>query len=114
LSGKNPEWENHLRTFGEACTVKTKTDTTPKLHDKGVQCMFVGYVDNHKGGAYRMWNPQTHKVHITQDVIFLKSVLFQTMVGEIAVVPTLTQDDTIDAGERDIAVETVVKTEPSG
>jgi hypothetical protein len=39
MFGKNPEWASHLRTFGEAGTVKIKTDTTPKLHDRGVQCM---------------------------------------------------------------------------
>jgi hypothetical protein len=43
MFGKTPEWAKHLRTFGEAGTVKIKTDTTPKLHDRGVQCMFVGY-----------------------------------------------------------------------
>jgi hypothetical protein len=50
MFGKNPDWAEHLRTFGEAGTVKIKTDTTPKLYDKGVQCMFVGYAENHKGG----------------------------------------------------------------
>jgi hypothetical protein len=42
MYGKNPEWVDHIRTFGEAGTVKIKTDTTPKLHDRGVQCMFAG------------------------------------------------------------------------
>jgi hypothetical protein len=69
---KNPEWAGHLKKFGETGTFKTKTDTVPKLHDKGVPCMFVGYAENHKGGVYRMWNPQTRKVHITLDVIVLK------------------------------------------
>jgi hypothetical protein len=49
MFGKTPEWASHLRTFGEAGTVKIKTDTTPKLHDRGVQCMFVGYAENHRG-----------------------------------------------------------------
>jgi hypothetical protein len=54
MYGKNPEWLSHLRTFGEAGTIKIKTDTTQKLHDRGVQCTFVGYTENHKGGVYRM------------------------------------------------------------
>ena len=32
-----------LCTVGEVGTVKIKTDTTPKLEDQGVHCMFVGY-----------------------------------------------------------------------
>jgi hypothetical protein len=91
MFGKTPEWASHLRTFGEAGTVKIKMDTTPKLHDRGVQCMFVGY---------RMWNPKTRKIHITRDVIFLKRMLFQTTVDEVAVVPSVTQDvAALNAGE---------------
>jgi hypothetical protein len=99
MFGKNPEWAGHLRNFCEAGTVKIKTGTTPKLHNKGVKCMFVGYAENHKGGVYRMWNQQTRKVHITHDVIFLKRMLFEMRVDEIAVVPTLAQDDTFKDGE---------------
>ena len=52
--GKNPEFAKHLRTWGEAGTVKIKTDTTPKLADRGVQCMFVGYAVDHPGDCYNM------------------------------------------------------------
>jgi hypothetical protein len=100
MFGKTPEWASHLRTFGEAGTVKIKADTTSKLHGRGVQCMFVGYAENHKGGVYRMWNPKTRKIYITRDVIFLKLMLFQTTVDKVAVVPSVTQDVTaLDAGE---------------
>jgi hypothetical protein len=47
MYGKNPAWAEYLRTFGESGTVKIKTDTTPKLHDRRVQCMLVGYAENH-------------------------------------------------------------------
>jgi hypothetical protein len=47
-----------------------------------------------------MWNPKTRKIHITRDVIFLKQMLFQTTVDEVAVVPSITQDViALDAGE---------------
>jgi hypothetical protein len=47
-----------------------------------------------------MWNPKTRKIHITCDVIFLKRMLFQTTVDEVAVVPIVTQDvAALDAGE---------------
>jgi hypothetical protein len=35
--GKLPKWTKHLKTWGEAGTVKTKTDTTPKLADRGIK-----------------------------------------------------------------------------
>jgi hypothetical protein len=89
MYGKNPEWASHLRTFGEAGPVKIKTDTTPKLHYRGVQCMFVGYAESHKGGVYRIWNPKTQEIHFTRDVIFLKQMLFQTTVDEVALVPSV-------------------------
>jgi hypothetical protein len=100
MYGKNPEWADHLRTFGEEGTFKIKTDTTQKLHDRGVQCMFIGYGENHNGDIYIMWNPKRRKVHIICDVIFLKLMLFQTLVDEVAVVPIVTKDIT-DAGESD-------------
>jgi hypothetical protein len=114
MFGKNPEWSGHLRTFCESGTVKIKTDTTPKLHDEGVKCMFVGYAGNHNGGVYWMWNPHTSKVHITRNVIFLKRMLFQTTVDEIATVPTLAQDNTVEAGKSGINAEKAVEVEPSG
>jgi hypothetical protein len=50
--GKNPKFAHHLCTWGEAGTVKTKTKTTPKLADRGVQCMFIGYAKDHEGECY--------------------------------------------------------------
>ena len=72
--GTNPAFAGHLRTWGEAGTVKTKTKTTPKLFDKGVHCMFVGYAESHDGDCYRMWDPKTGRVHETRDVIWLSQM----------------------------------------
>jgi hypothetical protein len=47
---KNPAWDEHLRTFGEDGTVNIKTDTMPKLHDRGVQCMHFRHAEDQKGG----------------------------------------------------------------
>jgi hypothetical protein len=41
-----------------------KTDTTPKIADRGVLCMFVGYYDDHYGYVYRLWSLKTERVHI--------------------------------------------------
>jgi hypothetical protein len=62
LYGINPKCMNFLRTWGEAGTVKVKTKTMPKLADRGVHCMFVGYADYHDGDVYQMWNPKTETV----------------------------------------------------
>ena len=50
----------YLHTIGEAGTVKITNDTTPKLQDCGVHCIFVGYALNHPEGCYHMYDPVTH------------------------------------------------------
>lgn len=46
-SGGIPAYVQHLCTWGEAGTVTIKTIMTPKVKDRGVQCMFVGYAIKH-------------------------------------------------------------------
>ena len=46
IFGKNPNFVKSMRTWGEAGTVKTKNFGTPKIADRGVHCMFVGYTVN--------------------------------------------------------------------
>ena len=75
-SGKLPRYANHLRTWGEAGVVKTKTDTTPKLNDRGEKCMFVGYADNHDGDCYEMLNWSTKRITLTRDVRWLNKMYF--------------------------------------
>jgi hypothetical protein len=48
----------------------------------------------------------TRKIHITRDVTFLKRMLFQNSVDEVAVVPIITQDVTsFDTGESNNGTE---------
>lgn len=75
--GKNPAFAKHLRTWGEAGTVKIKTKPTPKINDLGVQCIMVGYALDHPGDCYRMYDPVTKRVHVTRDVIWLKRMYYQ-------------------------------------
>jgi len=56
MFGSNLQWTNHLRLFGEVCTVKLVMGASPKLADRGVQCMMVGYAQYHDGDVYCMWN----------------------------------------------------------
>jgi hypothetical protein len=83
--GKNPKWMTFLITWGEAGTVKVKTKTTPKLADRGIHCMFMGYADDHNGDVYRMWNPETERVQITRDVILMKQMMFTKGVEDAVI-----------------------------
>ena len=101
--GSNPAFADHLRIWGEAGTVKTKTATTPKVADRGVQCLIVGYALNHHGDCYRMWNPKTNYVYETRDVIWLRRMYFQKLnvTPEQAIVPVVSlqvdrESETVD------------------
>jgi hypothetical protein len=63
--GCNPKCMKFLRMWGEAGTVNVKTDTMPKIADRGLLCMFVGYADDHDGDVYRMWILKTERAHVT-------------------------------------------------
>ena len=73
-SGKIPKFANHLKIYGEAGTVTLKSKKTPKIDDRGVQCMMVGYDLDHEGDCYRMYDPITERVHLTRDIIWLKKM----------------------------------------
>ena len=74
---KLPEFAKYLKNWGEAGTVKIKTHTTPKIYDRGITCMMVGYAKQHAGDTYRMWDPNTKRVHVTRDVIWLNKMFFK-------------------------------------
>ena len=60
-----------MRTVGEAGTVTTKNNMTPKLNEKGVTCMFIVYSLFHDGDFYHMVDPLTGTVYHTRDVTWL-------------------------------------------
>jgi hypothetical protein len=74
--GKIPKWVNHLRTWGESGTVKVRTDTTPKIADRGIQCMFVGHAKDHDGDCYDLWYPKTNRIFSTRDVVWLNKMYY--------------------------------------
>jgi hypothetical protein len=76
--GKNPGFAKHLRTWGEAGTVKTKTDAAPKVKDRGIPSVFVGHtLDHPEDHACGMWNPKTGGVHQTRDAIWMKRMFYE-------------------------------------
>jgi len=95
--GKLPRFAKHLRTWGEAGTVKTITTKVSKVLDRGIQCMFVGCAMNHDGDVYRMWNPETDRVMISRDVIWLKRMSFENVRPEVEEVgPSIEEGATLD------------------
>ena len=67
-SGKIPGFAKHLHTWGEAGVVKVRTKTTPKLEERGITCMMVGYATDHKGNCYKMLNIETNQILLSRDV----------------------------------------------
>ena len=39
--------------------------------------MFVGYNNDLGDDVYRMWNPNTKRIHCTRDIILLKRIYYQ-------------------------------------
>ena len=71
---KKPKFVKHLCTIGEAGTVKIMNDTTPKLQDRSVHCIFVGYAEYHPEGCYQMYDRVTHRVCQSRDVVWLHRI----------------------------------------
>jgi hypothetical protein len=61
--------------------------------------MCIRYADDHDGDVYRMWNPKTERVHITQDFIWMKQMVFTKGVEEPVI--EVTNDHTED-GQDDV------------
>ena len=103
----NPAFSKHLRTWGEAGTVKLKTKMTLKLNDRGATCMMVGYALEHPGDTYRMWDPKTKGVHVTRDIIWLRRMYYDPPAKpglEIIAQPEIHEISTDEAGEGAINV----------
>ena len=102
FAGKNPKFAQHLRTWGKAGTVTLKSKATPKLADRGMHCMSIGYALDHEGDCYHMWNPKTNRVHETRCVVWLKRMFYETVEGDQLASPTLKID--ADNDEPDIEI----------
>ena len=85
-SGQLPKWDKSLRTWGEAGVVTKKSKQYPKLKNRGVTCMLVGYTENHTEDVYRMWNPVTGQILTSRDVTWLQRMYYrwQPIVPEIS------------------------------
>ena len=69
-----PRWVKHMRTFGEAGTVRTGKDG--KVNNRGVTMMMVGYADKHEGNCYQMFNPLRNSIVESRDVTWLRRMYY--------------------------------------
>jgi len=68
--GKKPS-VGHLRVFGCVGHVKNNGPGVRKLSDRSMKMVFLGYAEGTKG--YRMYDPESTKLHINRDVIFKRT-----------------------------------------
>ena len=66
-SGRKPSVE-HFRIFGCIGYVHVPDVKRRKLDDKSVKCVLLGFSSESK--AFKMFDPEENKVHISRDVIF--------------------------------------------
>ena len=104
--GKNPSFTNHLRTWGEAGVVTTKTTRTTKVDDRGKTCMFVAYAKEHEGNVYKMWHQSSGTVYESRDVTWLRRMFFGKASNSGKVRPELRDVTTAeDVGEVEFEAE---------
>ena len=72
IYGANPMWSKNLCFWRTAGGVTTGIDS--KTGDRGTNMMLVGYMEQENNSA-RMWDPNTNRVVVTSNVIWLKHIL---------------------------------------
>ena len=66
FNGYKPQVK-HLRIFGCKAFSHIPIDDRRKLDAKSLECVFVGYCNDHKG--YNLFHPNTHKLIASRDVV---------------------------------------------
>jgi hypothetical protein len=91
INCKIPEevWTGHscdfsnLRIFGCDAYALISKDQCSKLDPRSKKYVFVGYGDGVKG--YRPWDPISHKIIISRDVVFYESSLLKSELVDVEV-----------------------------
>ena len=73
LFGNKPKFAHKLRTFGEVAVIKKSEfqQIKPKLDNRGIVGLFMGYSHNHAEGVYRFYCPDTKSIRLSRDVKWL-------------------------------------------
>ncbi|GJS80334.1 gag-pol polyprotein [Tanacetum coccineum] len=69
-----------LHIFGSPVYVMYNTQETTKLDPKSKKCLFLRYADGVKG--YRLWDPTSHKVVASRDVVFMEDKIQEDEEGD--------------------------------
>ena len=72
-----PKFTNFLYPWGVAGVVFIKKTTTKKLEDRGRRMMYVGASMQHSGDTFRMFDPETKRIHMTRDVKMLQKMFYR-------------------------------------
>lgn len=59
---------HYLKVFGCLGYVKKVGVRLPKLADRSLVMIYIGYEPDSK--AYRLFDPKTQKLHVSRDVVF--------------------------------------------
>src|SRR5882724_11884474 len=102
LRNKTPykAWHNklpnvlHLRKIGCKAWVFVM-DNNPKICNRSVPCILVGYSDNSK--AYCCWDRTSSRIHVTRNVVFAESQDMATHALHPGIV--VNNEDTTDIDE---------------
>ena len=76
-SGTFPRYGRCLRVFGELGIVHVKSTTTKKLDNRGKRCFFLGNSLPHPPNTFRMFDPNTGRVNVTQDVVWMNKMFYR-------------------------------------
>jgi hypothetical protein len=58
--------------------------------------MFVGYSPDHNGDTLRMWDPDTKRVHLSRDIVWLNKMFFASEVNYVDKPITSIRDSKIE------------------
>ena len=100
--GEKTNYTDYLRTFGEVRIVldeETKK-TRAKLQDRVLECLFVGYPDDHAGDVYKLLSLATKKIIKSRNVIWMNKAYSEyknifKINTKTVVEENLDEDDTI-------------------
>ena len=72
-----PPFTQFLHPWGIAGVVFIKTTATKKLEERGRRMMYVGASTVHSGDTFRMFDPNSERIHLTRDVKMLRKMFYR-------------------------------------